>query len=152
RCQRGQWRAAVATFLDNLVTIGTGQGQSASRARSRASAIPSHVQVSLMASDIASVLERFASGLSFSDQSQGGGKESNSYLAPYLVQLGRHLANSCSAHDQQALQQVAVALGEPLPGDWRALAATATVQKLPYVLAHAETPWAGVGIPNGPQA
>ncbi len=59
------------------------------------------IQVSLMASDIASVLERFASGLSFSDQSQGGGKESNSYLAPYLVQLGRHLANSCSAHDQQ---------------------------------------------------
>ena len=34
----------------------------------------------------------------------------------------------------QALQQAAVALGEPLPGDWRALAATATVQKLPYVL------------------
>ncbi len=59
------------------------------------------MQVSLAAADMASVLERFASGTSFSEQSHGGGRESNSYLLPYLLQLGRYLASCCAAQDRQ---------------------------------------------------
>lgn len=68
------------------------------------------MQVSLVASDIASVLERFASGSSFSEQSHGGGRESNSYLLPYLVQLGRYLASCCSASDRQVSSAIFLSL------------------------------------------
>ncbi|KAK9837553.1 hypothetical protein WJX74_000015 [Apatococcus lobatus] len=131
----GAVAAAVATFLDNLAIVGAAQGTSASRARSRTAVIPSHVQVSLVASDIASVLERFASGSSFSEQSHGGGRESNSYLLPYLVQLGRYLASCCSASDRQGLHQEVAALGKPVNESMQSLASATAVQKLPHALA-----------------
>ncbi len=40
----GAMAAAIATFLDNLTTIGS-QGSSASRSRSRSAVVPAHVQV-----------------------------------------------------------------------------------------------------------
>ena len=92
--------AFVTMLITNITTLHAQNFQHfhgvASYSAGKASA-----QVSLVASDIASVLERFASGSSFSEQSHGGGRESNSYLLPYLVQLGRYLASCCSANDRQ---------------------------------------------------
>jgi E3 ubiquitin-protein ligase UBR4 len=46
------------------------------------------------------MLARFATGASFSTDSKGGGKESNSYFLPFMVQMASHLVDG-SANQQQ---------------------------------------------------
>ena len=59
-----------------------------------------------MASDLASLLTRFAFRRSFSDESHGGGKHSNARLLLYLLQMGRYFADFAA----QPELQVCVAL------------------------------------------
>ena len=66
-----------------------------------------------MASDLASLLARFAFRRSFSDESHGGGKHSNARLLLYLLQMGRYFADFAAQPELQvwfALQSVACSM------------------------------------------
>uniref|UniRef100_A0A5B7A7H0 Putative auxin transport protein BIG n=1 Tax=Davidia involucrata TaxID=16924 RepID=A0A5B7A7H0_DAVIN len=65
----------VDWYWDNLNALGRADG---SRLR-------------LLTYDIVLMLARFATGASFSADSRGGGKESNSRFLPFMIQMARHL-------------------------------------------------------------
>ncbi|WCJ25516.1 auxin transport protein (BIG) [Euphorbia peplus] len=70
-----QYVRYVDQYWDNLNALGRADG---SRLR-------------LLTYDIVLMLARFATGASFSAESRGGGRESNSRFLPFMVQMGRHL-------------------------------------------------------------
>ncbi|XVF31619.1 hypothetical protein REPUB_Repub17cG0006900 [Reevesia pubescens] len=65
----------VGQYWDNLNALGRADG---SRLR-------------LLTYDIVLMLARFATGASFSAESRGGGRESNSRFLPFMIQMARHL-------------------------------------------------------------
>ncbi|GFS30531.1 auxin transport protein [Actinidia rufa] len=72
-----QYVRYVDLYWDNLNALGRADG---SRLR-------------LLTYDIVLMLARFATGASFSTDSKGGGKESNSRFLPFMIQMARHLVD-----------------------------------------------------------
>ena len=73
-------------------------------------------RVAAVASDLASLLARFAFRRSFSDESHGGGKHSNARLLLYLLQMGRYFADFAAQPELQvcvALQMMICRAPEP---------------------------------------
>ncbi|CAN1826672.1 Auxin transport protein BIG [Linum perenne] len=70
-----QYTRYVDQFWDNLNALGRADG---SRLR-------------LLTYDIVLMLARFATGASFSAESRGGGRESNSRFLPFMIQMARYL-------------------------------------------------------------
>ncbi|EFJ36504.1 hypothetical protein SELMODRAFT_404572 [Selaginella moellendorffii] len=82
-----QYSRCVDTFWDNLNALGRADG---SRLR-------------LLSYDIVLMLGRFATGASFSVDSKGGGKESNSRLLPFMVQMAGHLLDQQGPSQRRVL-------------------------------------------------
>eukprot|EP01018_Ginkgo_biloba_P024431 Gb_03145 [translate_table: standard] len=57
----------------------------------------------LLTYDIVLMLARFATGASFSTDSKGGGKESNSRLLPFMVQMAHHLLEQGGASQRRTM-------------------------------------------------
>uniref|UniRef100_A0A1D1Y594 Auxin transport protein BIG n=1 Tax=Anthurium amnicola TaxID=1678845 RepID=A0A1D1Y594_9ARAE len=55
----------------------------------------------LLTYDIVLMLARFATGASFSTDSRGGGRESNSRFMPFMVQMASHLLDQGSSNQQR---------------------------------------------------
>ncbi|XP_048230333.1 auxin transport protein BIG [Ricinus communis] len=70
-----QYIRYIDQYWDNLNALGRADG---SRLR-------------LLTYDIVLMLARFATGASFSAESRGGGRESNSRFLPFMIQMARHL-------------------------------------------------------------
>lgn len=90
-----------------------GTGSAAAAGTARAADGPS-MRLSLVASDLACVLHRFAFQQSFSEDAGGGGRASNAYLLPALMQLGTYFAAHCTPAElceHQQLIDAAVASG-----------------------------------------
>ncbi|GAB4828001.1 hypothetical protein Ancab_040036 [Ancistrocladus abbreviatus] len=85
----GQYVRYVDQYWDNLNTLGRADG---SRLR-------------LLMYDIVLMLARFATGASFSADSKGGGKESNSKFLPFMIQMARHLLDQGSPSQRQAMER-----------------------------------------------
>ncbi|XP_008230303.1 PREDICTED: auxin transport protein BIG [Prunus mume] len=75
-----QYIRYVDQYWDNLNALGRAD---ASRLR-------------LLTYDIVLMLARFATGASFSAESRGGGRESNSRFLPFMIQMARHLLDQGS--------------------------------------------------------
>jgi len=73
-------------------------------------------QLGMVAADIGALVDRFATGASFSEDARGGGRESNARLLPYLVALGHHAADACNeAELEEYLTAVATFCGGTTP-------------------------------------
>lgn len=59
------------------------------------------LRLSMVSSDIAGLLERFAYKRGFSEDSHGGGRESNGRLLPVMLQLGRYYAEQSFSAELQ---------------------------------------------------
>ncbi|XP_074308362.1 auxin transport protein BIG [Silene latifolia] len=82
-----QYVRYVDQYWDSLSALGRADG---SRLR-------------LLMYDIVLMLARFATGASFSVDSKGGGKESNSKFLPFMIQMARHLLDQGSASQRQSM-------------------------------------------------
>lgn len=82
-----QYVRYVDQYWDNLNALGRADG---SRLR-------------LLMYDIVLMLARFATRASFSLDSKGGGKESNSKFLPFMVQMGRHLLDQGSSTQRRTM-------------------------------------------------
>lgn len=83
----GQYIRYVDLYWDNLNALGRADG---SRLR-------------LLMYDIVLMLARFATGASFSSDSKGGGKESNSKFLPFMIQMARHLLDQGSGSQRRSM-------------------------------------------------
>ncbi|XP_010694206.2 auxin transport protein BIG [Beta vulgaris subsp. vulgaris] len=83
----GQYVRYVDQYWDNLNALGRADG---SRLR-------------LLMYDIVLMLARFATGASFSSDSKGGGKESNSKFLPFMIQMARHLLDQGSGSQRRSM-------------------------------------------------
>lgn len=52
---------------------------------------------------VSQMLARFATGASFSAESRGGGRESNSRFLPFMIQMGRHLLDQGSPSQRRTM-------------------------------------------------
>ncbi|KAF9624456.1 hypothetical protein IFM89_011464 [Coptis chinensis] len=82
-----QYARFVDQYWDNLNVLGRADG---SRLR-------------LLTYDIVLMLARFATGASFSSDSKGGGKESNSRFLPFMMQMARYLIDQGSSNQRQSM-------------------------------------------------
>ena len=80
-------------------TLSSGSARRATETYLAASSPPA--RVAAVASDLASLLARFAFRRSFSDESHGGGKHSNARLLLYLLQMGRYFADFAAESELQ---------------------------------------------------
>jgi hypothetical protein len=70
------------------------------------------LRVTLVAADIATLLRRFAYGLSFSEEARGGGRASNARLLLALLQLGRYFVTEAATDELVEAQQLLAAAGK----------------------------------------
>ncbi|KAK9817780.1 hypothetical protein WJX72_002069 [[Myrmecia] bisecta] len=140
RVSTSSYMAAVNTFFDNLSSSGR-----LARSRSSPPASPAldAARVSAVATDLALLLQRFAFGLSFSEDCHGGGKESNACILPYLLQMGRYLADNATTERLQGLMAYAEELAQWPPSN------VAAAPPIPYFLAlslllQSSSQWASV--------
>ncbi|KAE9590312.1 hypothetical protein Lal_00028044 [Lupinus albus] len=82
-----QYIRYVEQYWDNLSALGRADG---SRLR-------------LLTYDIVLMLARFATGASFSVDSRGGGRESNSRFLPFMIQMARHLLDQGSPSQRRTM-------------------------------------------------
>ncbi|KAJ7974259.1 auxin transport protein (BIG) [Quillaja saponaria] len=82
-----QYIRYVDQYWDNLNALGRADG---SRLR-------------LLTYDIVLMLARFATGASFSADSRGGGRESNSRFLPFTIQMARHLLDQGSPSQRRTM-------------------------------------------------
>ncbi|XP_052195482.1 auxin transport protein BIG isoform X2 [Diospyros lotus] len=82
-----QYIRYVDLYWDNLNALGRADG--------------SHLR--LLTYDIVLMLARFATGASFSADSKGGGKESNSKFLPFMIQMARHLLDQGNSSQRHAM-------------------------------------------------
>ncbi|KAK7295546.1 hypothetical protein RJT34_18456 [Clitoria ternatea] len=82
-----QYIRYVDQYWDNLNALGRADG---SRLR-------------LLTYDIVLMLARFATGASFSADSRGGGRESNSRFLPFMIQMARHLLDQGSPSQRRTM-------------------------------------------------
>jgi E3 ubiquitin-protein ligase UBR4 len=94
--------AAAAAFWDQQMAAAAAAAGRRSSALQALDSTPLRLQ--LAAGDVACLLEAFAHGRSFSLESHGGGRLSNSRLLPCLVQLGLYYSQQCSPAELQALR------------------------------------------------
>ncbi|KAF3783370.1 Auxin transport protein [Nymphaea thermarum] len=87
-----QYMRYLDQFWDNLNALGRAEG---SRLR-------------LLSYDIVLMLARFATGASFSTDSKGGGRESNSRLLPFMIQMARHLLDQGGAYQKDTISKAIV--------------------------------------------
>jgi E3 ubiquitin-protein ligase UBR4 len=80
-----QYARCVDHYWDSLNSLGRADG---SRLR-------------LLMYDIGMMLGRFATNMSFSVDSKGGGRESNSRLLPFMIQMARHLLDQGGASQRR---------------------------------------------------
>jgi E3 ubiquitin-protein ligase UBR4 len=80
-----QYARCVDHYWDSLNSLGRADG---SRLR-------------LLMYDIVMMLGRFATNMSFSVDSKGGGRESNSRLLPFMIQMARHLLDQGGASQRR---------------------------------------------------
>ncbi|KAL5582074.1 hypothetical protein UlMin_014516 [Ulmus minor] len=77
---QAQYIRYVDQYWDNLNALGRADGN----------------RLRLLTYDIVLMLARFATGASFSADSRGGGRESNSRFLPFMVQMARHILDQGS--------------------------------------------------------
>jgi E3 ubiquitin-protein ligase UBR4 len=94
----GHWEALLAL---------SGVGLRRNSSLRQADATP--LRLSLVAADVAALLERFAHRRSFSEDAHGGGRDSNARLLPALLQLGRYYAEQCFPAELQPLRALVAA-------------------------------------------
>ncbi|XP_010261103.1 PREDICTED: auxin transport protein BIG isoform X2 [Nelumbo nucifera] len=82
-----QYVRCVDQYWDNLNALGRADG---SRLR-------------LLTFDIVLMLARFATGASFSTDSKGGGRESNSRFLPFMIQMACHLLDQGSSNQRRTM-------------------------------------------------
>ncbi|KAJ4973760.1 hypothetical protein NE237_006934 [Protea cynaroides] len=82
-----QYVRCVDQYWDNLNSLGRTDG---SRLR-------------LLTYDIVLMLARFATGASFSTDSKGGGRESNSRFLPFMIQMAHHLLEQGSSTNRRTM-------------------------------------------------
>jgi hypothetical protein len=70
------------------------------------------LRVTLVAADMATLLRRFAYGLSFSEEARGGGRASNARLLLALLQLGRYFVAEAATDELVEAQQLLTAAGK----------------------------------------
>ncbi|KAL3624091.1 hypothetical protein CASFOL_032907 [Castilleja foliolosa] len=95
----GQYIRYVDQYWDYLNALGRADG---SRLR-------------LLTYDIVLMLARFATGASFSGDSRGGGKESNSKFLPFMIQMARHLLDHDSSQRNNLTKSISTYLSSPSP-------------------------------------
>ncbi|CAI9758716.1 unnamed protein product [Fraxinus pennsylvanica] len=93
----GQYIRYVDQYWDYLNALGRADG---SRLR-------------LLTNDIVLMLARFATGASFSADSRGGGKESNSKFLPFMIQMAWHLLDHDSSQRQNMAKSINTYLSSP---------------------------------------
>ncbi|KAF8012749.1 hypothetical protein BT93_I0796 [Corymbia citriodora subsp. variegata] len=82
-----QYVRYVDHYWDNLNSLGRADGN----------------RLRLITYDIVLMLARFATGASFSADSRGGGRESNSRFLPFMIQMARHLLDEGSSSQCQTM-------------------------------------------------
>ncbi|XP_050383808.1 auxin transport protein BIG [Argentina anserina] len=114
-----QYSRYVDHYWDNLNALGRADG---SRLR-------------LLTYDIVLMLARFATGASFSAESRGGGRESNSRFLPFMIQMACHLLDQGSSSQRQTMAKsvstylTSSALDRPsTPGTQPSMGSEETVQ------------------------
>ncbi|KAG8384569.1 hypothetical protein BUALT_Bualt04G0131400 [Buddleja alternifolia] len=93
----GQYIRYVDQYWDYLNALGRADG---SRLR-------------LLTYDIVLMLARFATGASFSADSRGGGKESNSKCLPFMIQMARHLLDHDPSQKNNLSKSITTYLSSP---------------------------------------
>lgn len=68
------------------------------------------IRLRLLTYDIVLMLARFATGASFSTDSRGGGKESNSKFLPFMIQMARHLLDQDTSQRRTLTKSIATYL------------------------------------------
>lgn len=66
--------------------------------------------INLLSYSILQMLARFATGASFSTDSRGGGKESNSKFLPFMIQMARHLLDQDTSQRRTLTKSIATYL------------------------------------------
>ncbi|XP_022962536.1 auxin transport protein BIG [Cucurbita moschata] len=82
-----QYIRYVDQHWDNLNALGRADGN----------------RLRLLTYDIVLMLARFATGASFSAESRGGGRESNSRFLPFMIQMARHLLDQGSPSQRSTM-------------------------------------------------
>ncbi|XP_057963954.1 auxin transport protein BIG isoform X2 [Malania oleifera] len=82
-----QYIRYVDLYWDNLNALGRADGG----------------RLRLLTYDIVLMLARFATGASFSADSKGGGRESNSRFLPFMIQMARHLLDQGNPSQRSAM-------------------------------------------------
>ncbi|XP_075510636.1 LOW QUALITY PROTEIN: auxin transport protein BIG-like [Primulina tabacum] len=93
----GQYVRYVDQYWDYLNALGRADGN----------------RLRLLTYDIVLMLARFATGASFSADSRGGGKESNSKFLPFMIQMARQLLDHDSLQRINMSKSVATYLSSP---------------------------------------
>lgn len=86
-----QYVRCVDQYWDNLNALGRADG----------------TRLRLLTYDIVLMLARFATGASFSTDSKGGGRESNSRFLPFMIQMASYLLDQGSSNNQQQRRSMA---------------------------------------------
>lgn len=94
----GQYIRFVDQYWDYLNALGRADGN----------------RLRLLTYDIVLMLARFATGASFSTDSRGGGKESNSKFLPFMLQMARHLLDHDSSQRSNLSKSIASYLSSPM--------------------------------------
>ncbi|GLJ18302.1 hypothetical protein SUGI_0323850 [Cryptomeria japonica] len=82
-----QYARHVDQYWDSLNALGRADGS----------------RIRLLTYDIVLMLARFATGASFSTDSKGGGKESNSRLLPFMIQMANHLLDQGGMNQRRSM-------------------------------------------------
>ncbi|KAK6154972.1 hypothetical protein DH2020_009220 [Rehmannia glutinosa] len=93
----GQYIRYVDQYWDYLNALGRADG----------------TRLRLLTYDIVLMLARFATGASFSADSRGGGKESNSKFLPFMIQMARHLLDHDTSQRNNLAKSVSTYLSSP---------------------------------------
>ncbi|GLT56357.1 hypothetical protein SLA2020_294010 [Shorea laevis] len=100
-----QYVRYVDQYWDNLNALGRADG---SRLR-------------LLTHDIVLMLARFATGASFSAESRGGGRESNSRFLPFMIQMAHHLLEQGGSSQRCSMAKAVAAYVTSSPADSKSL-------------------------------
>jgi E3 ubiquitin-protein ligase UBR4 len=104
--------AAAAFWSQQMAALAAAAGRRTSPLQALDS---TPLRLQLVAGDVACLLDTFARGRSFSQESHGGGRLSNSRLLPCLLQLGAYYAGQCLPGEVQGMRALLLEAAQP-PG------------------------------------